>query len=82
MVFTIEGMVRTPVSWRWEEFQKLPSETFTADIHCVTKWSKLDTKWRGVSIDALLQAVEVEPMGRFVMAFSDGGYTTNIPLAE
>jgi DMSO/TMAO reductase YedYZ molybdopterin-dependent catalytic subunit len=80
--FTIEGLVRTPVSWNWEEFRKLPSQTFAVDISCVTKWTKLDTRWRGVSIDTLLEAVEVEPMGRFVMASSDGGYTTNIPLAE
>jgi DMSO/TMAO reductase YedYZ molybdopterin-dependent catalytic subunit len=74
--------VRTPVSWNWEEFRKLPSQTFAVDISCVTKWTKLDTRWRGVSIDTLLETVEVEPMGRFVMAFSDDGYTTNIPLAE
>jgi DMSO/TMAO reductase YedYZ molybdopterin-dependent catalytic subunit len=56
----------------------------TADIHCVTKWSKLDTVWEGVSVDALLteaaaRGVESAP---YVLAFSDGGYTTNLPLAD
>ena len=52
--FTIDGEVDEPVSWTWEEFLGLPSETVTVDIHCVTKWSKLDTAWRGVSLDTLL----------------------------
>src|SRR5216684_4469836 len=58
--FTIDGAVGRPVSWSWEEFLALPSESPTVDIHCVTKWSKLDTSWRGVSVDTLLEAVESE----------------------
>ena len=80
--FTIEGLVRSPATWSWEEFQKLPTETYTVDISCVTKWTKLDTKWLAVSVDTLLQAVQVDPAGRYVMAYSDGGYTTNLPLDE
>ena len=80
--FSLEGLVRAPVSWTWEEFLKLPSQDLTVDIHCVTKWTKLDTKWRGVLVDTLLQSAQVDPSGRYVMAFGDGGYTTNIPLAE
>ena len=56
--FTIHGAVAEPVSWSWGEFPALPSETITTDIHCVTKWSKLDTSWRGVSLDTLLEAVD------------------------
>jgi len=52
----------------------------TVDIHCVTKWSKLDTHWEGVSIDTLLAQVESE--ADYVVAFSDGGYTTNLPREE
>ena len=78
--FTIDGAVDTLRSWTWEEFQALPSETFTVDIHCVTRWSKLGTTWTGVSIDTLLQDVETE--ADFVVAYSDGGYTTNMPLEE
>jgi DMSO/TMAO reductase YedYZ molybdopterin-dependent catalytic subunit len=80
--FTLEGLVRSPVSWSWEEFRKLPSLAFTVDITCVTKWTKLDTKWLGVSVDTLLESVQVDAGARYVMAFSDGGYTTNVPLAE
>ena len=67
-------------AWTWEEFRALPSETLTVDIHCVTKWSKLDTSWRGVSVDTLLDGVETE--AEYVTAWSDGGYTTNVPLED
>jgi len=75
--FTIEGGAE-PVSWSWDELQELPSETITADIHCVTRWSKLDTVWEGVSVDTLLDRVEHE--ASYLLAFCDGGYTTNLPL--
>ena len=77
---TIDGAVGTPRSWSWEEFLALPTETVTVDIHCVTKWSKLDTTWTGVSVDVLLDGVETE--GDYVVAWSDGGYTTNLPLED
>jgi DMSO/TMAO reductase YedYZ molybdopterin-dependent catalytic subunit len=78
--FEIRGLVDEPVSWTWEEFLALPSETPTVDIHCVTKWSKLDTTWRGVSLDTLLE--DVETSAEYVLAFCDGGYTTNLPLED
>ena len=82
--FTIRGSGGSEARWTWDEFQALPHETVTADIHCVTKWSKLDTVWEGVSVDTLLtdaaaRGVESAP---YVLAFSDGGYTTNLPLAD
>jgi DMSO/TMAO reductase YedYZ molybdopterin-dependent catalytic subunit len=80
--FTIDGLVSAPVQWSWEAFMKLPSKIFTVDIHCVTKWSKLDTEWEGVSVDTLLEAMEIDPRAHFVMAYSDGGYTTNLPLDD
>ena len=58
----------------------LPQETFTVDIHCVTKWTKLDTTWTGVSIDTLLDGVDTE--AEHVVAWCDGDYTTNIPLED
>ena len=76
--FAIEGG-QVPVRWTWDEFQALPAETITVDIHCVTRWSKLDTAWTGVSLDVLLGAVDYE--AAYVLAFCDGGYTTNLPLA-
>ena len=78
--FEIRGEVDEPRSWTWEQFQALPRERITVDIHCVTKWSKLDTSWRGVSVDTLLDGVETS--AEHVLAFSDGGYTTNLPLED
>jgi DMSO/TMAO reductase YedYZ molybdopterin-dependent catalytic subunit len=75
--FSIEGAAG-PKSWTWDEFRALPSETLTTDIHCVTRWSKLDTRWEGVSMDVLLDQVDYE--AAFILAFCDGGYTTNLPL--
>jgi DMSO/TMAO reductase YedYZ molybdopterin-dependent catalytic subunit len=67
-------------TWSWEEFRALPTETVTVDVHCVTRWSKLDTTWEGVSIDTLLE--EVEQDAPYVLAYCDGGYTTNLPLED
>jgi DMSO/TMAO reductase YedYZ molybdopterin-dependent catalytic subunit len=78
--FSIEGAAEKPKRWTWEQFLALPSEEITTDIHCVTKWSKLNTSWRGVSIDTLLEDVEHE--AEYATAFSDGGYTTNLPLED
>jgi DMSO/TMAO reductase YedYZ molybdopterin-dependent catalytic subunit len=78
--FVIEGEIDEPRTWSWEEFRALPSEEFTRDIHCVTKWSKLGTTWEGVSVDLLLEGVDTA--AEYVVAFSDGGYTTNLPLEE
>ena len=78
--FTIRGAVESPVSWSWEEFRALPRETFTVDIHCVTKWTKLGTTWSGVAVDTLLADVPTE--ASYALVFCDGGYTTNLPLAD
>lgn len=80
--FTIEGLVRDPVLWSWDEFLQLPAQSFTVDIHCVTKWSKLDTHWEGVSIDTLFELVDLDPNAMYATAFCDGGYTTNMPLVD
>ena len=78
--FTIDGAVDERRSWGWEELLALPSETVTVDIHCVTKWSKLGTAWTGVSLDRLLENVETS--AEYVTARSEGGYTSNLPLAD
>jgi DMSO/TMAO reductase YedYZ molybdopterin-dependent catalytic subunit len=57
-------------------------QNYVVDISCVTKWTKLDMKWEGVSLDTLLEQVELDRNARFVTAYSDGGYTTNIPLTD
>lgn len=74
---TDEGEVTT---WDWEQFRALPAEELTTDIHCVTRWSKLGTTWRGVSVDTLFSGVDTD--AGFAMAHSYGGYTTNVPLAD
>jgi DMSO/TMAO reductase YedYZ molybdopterin-dependent catalytic subunit len=78
--FELVGEIDEPRRWTWEEFQALPSQRFTVDIHCVTSWSKLDTEWEGVSLDTLLDGVETE--AEHVLAHCDGGYTTNLPLED
>jgi DMSO/TMAO reductase YedYZ molybdopterin-dependent catalytic subunit len=70
-------------TWTWDEFEGLPQTTIKVDIHCVTTWSKLDTSWRGVTFDDLFKAVGLsQPPEPYVMAHCDGGYTTNVPVAD
>ncbi len=76
----ITGAVAHEKEWSWEEFLSLPSEEIKVDIHCVTKWSKLGTVWRGVSVDTLLG--QVDTSAGYLMAHSYGGYTTNLPLLD
>jgi DMSO/TMAO reductase YedYZ molybdopterin-dependent catalytic subunit len=78
--FSLVGEIDEPRRWTWDEFRALPVETATVDIHCVTRWSKLDTTWEGVSVDTLLDGVDTA--AEYVIAFCDGGYTTNLPLAD
>jgi len=78
--FTISGQVDKPLAWSWQELMALPAEDVTVDIHCVTKWTKLDTAWKGVSVDTLLK--DIPTAAEFVMAHSYGGYTTNLPLED
>ena len=66
--------------WTWPEFRALPAEDITVDIHCVTKWSKLGTHWRGVPVDSLLDGIETS--AEFALGFCDGGYTTNLALQD
>ena len=82
--FMLRGVDGQSVRWTWDEFQMLPRTTITTDIHCVTKWSKFGTRWEGASIDTLLDAAAMRgiPSAAFTMAVSDGGYTTNVPLAD
>jgi DMSO/TMAO reductase YedYZ molybdopterin-dependent catalytic subunit len=78
--FRVDGMVGSEREWSWEEFAELETEEVPCDIHCVTKWSKLGTSFTGVSVDLLLD--EAEPLGPYAMAFSFGGYTTNLSIED
>src|SRR3954451_960562 len=78
--FKIDGMVGNPIEWTRQEVDALPFENVPCDIHCVTKWSKLGTSFGGVSLDVLLE--QATPDGGYAMAYSYGGYTTNVPIAD
>jgi DMSO/TMAO reductase YedYZ molybdopterin-dependent catalytic subunit len=78
--FTVTTETGEISRWDWSAFTALPSEEITKDLHCVTRWSKLGTDWRGVSLDTLL--ADVETGADFAMAHSYGGYTTNLPLED
>ena len=77
---SVDGEVEQPFALTWDELQALPQAEVTCDIHCVTRWSKLDTTWRGVRVRDLLDRAGVKPTGTHVMAHCDGAYTTNIEL--
>jgi DMSO/TMAO reductase YedYZ molybdopterin-dependent catalytic subunit len=78
--FTVTTEAGDATRWDWKQFTALPAEDITTDIHCVTQWSKLGTRWRGVSLDTLLDGIETS--AAYVMARSYGGYTTNLPLPD
>jgi DMSO/TMAO reductase YedYZ molybdopterin-dependent catalytic subunit len=82
--FALQGADGKRIRWTWDEFNALPHSTVTTDIHCVTKWSKFGTSWEGISVDTLVaeaaaKGIDTSP---YVMARCDGGYTTNLPLAD
>ena len=77
---SVDGEVEAPFAVTWDELMALPQHEVTVDIHCVTRWSKLDTTWRGVRVRDLLERAQVKPSGSHVLVHSDGGYTTNLPL--
>ena len=80
--FKIFGLVKEEKKWDWQEFNKLPQSDLLLDIHCVTRWSKFDTRWRGVNLKSLVNAgiINLELEANFVVQHCEGGYTTNLPL--
>jgi DMSO/TMAO reductase YedYZ molybdopterin-dependent catalytic subunit len=79
--FRVWGLA-TPKTFTWEDFMAMPQSEFTADFHCVTTWSKLDVKWRGVKVTDFMQQVEVDPKAVHIMEHCYGGYTTNISMQD
>jgi DMSO/TMAO reductase YedYZ molybdopterin-dependent catalytic subunit len=75
-------LVAQEVSWTWKEFLALPQVRITSAIHCVTRWSRYDNVWEGVAVREILRRVMVKPAAVAVMAHTEEGYTTNIPLCE
>ncbi|OBG68199.1 sulfite oxidase-like oxidoreductase [Mycobacterium sp. E735] len=78
--FTIRNELGAEHSWTWAQLKLLPSERLNVDIHCVTTWSKLNTKWEGVSLDTLFESIDTA--AGFALVGSYGGYTTNLPLGD
>ncbi|MBP7354545.1 MAG: sulfite oxidase-like oxidoreductase [Longilinea sp.] len=80
--FRVWGEVEEPVRWSWEEFNLLPRTRLTMDIHCVTRWSKFDTDWEGVSVRTLIEQKLIcpRPTAKFVMQHAEYGFTANLPL--
>lgn len=78
----MRDMIRPITQWNWASFQKLPMTKFQRDIHCVTTWSKFDTKWEGVMIDDVLEAAGFTSPPPFVLVHSYDGYSTNLPSSE
>ncbi len=78
--FKLFGMVEEPVRFSWEEFMALPQSDVTMDIHCVTRWSKLDTTWTGVLTKDLMKHVNLKSQAKFVIAHAEYGFTANVPL--
>jgi len=79
--FRVWGDVDSPYSFTWDEFRTLPRKSVTTDIHCVTRWSKLDTTWEGVPIQEILRLAQVRGTATHVVAHCEQGYTTNMPLS-
>jgi DMSO/TMAO reductase YedYZ molybdopterin-dependent catalytic subunit len=79
--FRVYGAVGAPFTLSWDQFRALPRKQVTTDIHCVTRWSKLDTAWEGVPIQAILEMAQLRPEATHVLAHCEQGYTTNLPIS-
>jgi DMSO/TMAO reductase YedYZ molybdopterin-dependent catalytic subunit len=80
--FRITGLVAEPVRLTWEEFTRLPMKQVTADMHCVTRWSRFDVLWEGVPSTDVMRLANVEPAAKFVMVLAEEGFTSNVPLED
>jgi len=80
--FRCFGLVEREVSWTWEEFLALTRTEVKCDIHCVTRWSRLDNRFEGVSVREIMARTDPKPQARYVMVHADPDYTTNLPLAD
>jgi DMSO/TMAO reductase YedYZ molybdopterin-dependent catalytic subunit len=80
--FRVWGEVEQPVKWTWDEFQQLPRRKINMDIHCVTRWSKFDTEWEGVSLRDLVDGdlIKPKPTARYILQHAEYGFTVNLPL--
>jgi DMSO/TMAO reductase YedYZ molybdopterin-dependent catalytic subunit len=80
--FKISGLVQAPLTLSWNGFHALPQTEVTSDFHCVTRWSRLDNRWKGVLFTELLHRVQLQRGAEFVLVLAEEGYTSNIPLKD
>jgi DMSO/TMAO reductase YedYZ molybdopterin-dependent catalytic subunit len=80
--FRVTGLVEEPLRFTWDEFLHLPMTALTADMHCVTRWSRFDVRWEGVLFSELMKRIRVKPPAKYVMVLAEQGYTSNLPLAD
>jgi DMSO/TMAO reductase YedYZ molybdopterin-dependent catalytic subunit len=80
--FRVTGLVEEPLTLTWNEFSRLPMTQITADMHCVTRWSRFDVRWDGVLFSDVMKLIGVKPAAKYVMVLAEQGYTSNMPLAD
>jgi DMSO/TMAO reductase YedYZ molybdopterin-dependent catalytic subunit len=80
--FGVNGLVETPLRLSWNEFNALPKVQRTSDFHCVTRWSRFDNEWEGVSVQELLRRASPRANATHVMVHAEQGFTANVPLAD
>jgi DMSO/TMAO reductase YedYZ molybdopterin-dependent catalytic subunit len=80
--FQIDGLVDRPVRLTYEQLKAMPRQQVQADVHCVTRWSLLDSSWEGVPITEVLKLVELKPEATHVMVRAEHGFTANLSLAD
>ncbi|HSY60202.1 MAG TPA: sulfite oxidase-like oxidoreductase [Terriglobales bacterium] len=78
--FQVTGRVAKPLRLTWDEFTRLPMKQVTADMHCVTRWSRFDVRWEGVPFSEVMKLIDVKPEAKYVMVLAEQGYTSNVPL--
>jgi DMSO/TMAO reductase YedYZ molybdopterin-dependent catalytic subunit len=76
----VTGRVAKPLRLTWDEFRQLPMKQVTADMHCVTRWSRFDVRWEGVAFMEVMKLIEVKPEAKYVMVLAEQSYTSNVPL--
>jgi DMSO/TMAO reductase YedYZ molybdopterin-dependent catalytic subunit len=80
--FRITGLVEQPITLTWLEFSRLPQTAVTADMHCVTRWSRFDVRWEGILFSEVMKLVKIKQEAKYVMVTAEHGYTSNVPLAD
>jgi len=80
--FRVSGLVENPLRLTWDEFTRLPMKEVTADMHCVTRWSRFDVRWEGVPFAEVVTLAQPKPEAKYVMVLAEQGYTSNVPLDD